>query len=146
MSGNADLFFIISQLENENYSYFAEMSEETLKEVSPFVIMLWSKGASRNSKALSVTMDEFVNQNHFLFYNHKRLQMLLLCSAWGGIPAGRLTFPKKSKAVETKSIQLISDRFKVSDQVARSYLPFFSETEIEEMLSISDERAGKAKK
>ena len=80
-----DLFPLLRNISTKNIAYYDTLTEENLKEFSPFVIMRWLTGCNGADNARQICyLNEFVNPYAFVLNkDHKKLlyNLLTVCTS-----------------------------------------------------------------
>lgn len=135
-----DVFHYMKQVENGNYQFFLDLTDEGVKAVQPFQLLMWAQGSSLNRDVI-VAMSDEINQKFFKFHQHPKLQYLLLVSALSDIPQGRLKFRKpKMGTGGTKQIKAVSEYFFVPFETASKYIDLMDEEDVTTITELYEER------
>jgi len=110
MSKKVDLFKALKAMNNQDFDFFLNLSEEEVKDLSPYVLMLWVKGAQENQEIHTILTNSFVNPFVFsLGTQHTTLIYLLLCVANGGYDQTKYQFKKPNATQKSKYVQPLLD-------------------------------------
>ena len=135
-----EIFHYMKQIEKGNYQFFLGLTDEEVKAVPPFQLLMWSQGSSLNRDVM-VSMADQINYNFFQFHQYPKLQYLLLTSAVSDIPQGNLKFRKPNMGGGgTKTLKAISEQFHVSLEVASTYVDMLGAEDVTYIVELYDER------
>ena len=92
MANKLDIKRVLKAVDNKNYNFYSNLTDEERKELSPFVLMRFVsnvQGQDQDIEEWFVEMtNDFVNKNHWqLSKNHKELLWKLLAATGAGMPA-----------------------------------------------------------
>ena len=91
MANKLDIKRVLKAVDNKNYNFYSNLTDEERKELSPFVLMRFVsnvQGQDQDIEEWFVEMtNDFVNKNHWqLSKNHKELLWKLLAATGAGMP------------------------------------------------------------
>ena len=129
-----DLFPLLRNISTKNIAYYDTLTEENLKEFSPFVIMRWLTGCSGADNARQIVyLNEFVNPYAFeLNKNHKKLLYNLLTVCTSGRDC-RYKFVKTNPKRQSEfpiSVGIIQKMFDYSYRDANATVVLFTDENI----------------
>ena len=129
-----DLFPLLRNISTKNIAYYDTLTEENLKEFSPFVIMRWLTGCSGADNARQICyLNEFVNPYAFeLNKNHKKLLYNLLTVCTSGRDC-RYKFVKTNPKRQSEfpiSVGIIQKMFDYSYRDANATVVLFTDENI----------------
>lgn len=106
-----DLFGLLGQISLKNSTYYRTLSEDAIKEISPFVIMRWLTGT--NDARQIYLLNELVNPFAFTLQKHKELLVqLMTISTSGASPRYKFNKVKSKKTSSTpKSVAVVKSIF-----------------------------------
>jgi len=130
-----NIFSILNGISQGDMNLVDELSPEELKELSPYVLQMWIKGADSNLDARMVLTNDFVNKYIFSLADHKKLLYKLLCVANGYGDNPYYSFKKKTQQTTSNLIKLLMDYYKVNQQHAQDSLQLLS---IDDILEIAE--------
>ena len=107
MTKKVDIFKALNKMNHQDYWWFLNLDEEEVKSLSPYVLMLWSKGAKENRPYHIIFTNQFVNPFVFHFNDHPKLLYCLLCVANGGIDQTKYEFKKPQKAEKQQYVNTL---------------------------------------
>lgn len=128
-----NIHYVLGRITAGDYDFFIDMTEEELKEISPYVICLWLRGANENRWAHTIMTDVYVNSKLFELHKHPKLLFMLACHANEGIDETRYSFKKDVKETETSTIKLIMREFQCNETAARMYQNFLDADDIKQL-------------
>ena len=129
-----DLFPLLRNISTKNIAYYDTLTEENLKEFSPFVIMRWLTGCSGADNARQIVyLNEFVNPYAFVLNkNHKKLLYNLLTVCTSGRDC-RYKFVKTNPKRQSEfpiSVGIIQKMFDYSYRDANATVVLFTDENI----------------
>lgn len=128
-----NIHHVLSRITNGDYDFFCNMTEEELKEVAPFVILLWLRGAHENRWAHVMLTDALVNSKLFTLYRHPKLLFMLCCYANSGMDDTRYSFKKDMKESADKNMKLVMREFSCNESAAKIYERFLTAEDFKEL-------------
>lgn len=131
-----DIFDLFRKMNNADYQWVLDMSDDDLKSVSAYVLLCWINGVDRNQSAHLILTDMYVNTYTFHFSKHNRLLLLLLFVANSEMGNPRYQFKKSVTKQESKSILAIASYYQCTYDNAKGYMDILSPEEIKEMVDI----------
>ena len=125
----SDLFTFFNHMNSEDYSYVDSLSDEEVKDLSAYVVMMWVLGASSQKEARVILTNDYVNQYFFTLSKHPRLLLKLLVSA-NGLGDCRYEFTKTVGSSSNSDVGMIAKHYQVTDKDARDYLKILPESDL----------------
>ena len=125
-----DIFKILNGISQNDLSLIDTLSEEELKELSPFLLQLWLKGADNNVNGRILLMNELLNPYTFSLSQHKKLLYKLMCVCNGFKIPTRFHISKRKKKTVQKHIKIIMEYYQCSEREAIDYGDIFEKTDI----------------
>lgn len=137
-----DIFELFRKMNNEDFEWVMNLSDEDLKSVSVYVLLMWIHGVDRNQATHLILTNSYVNQYVFHLGKHQRLMLLLMFVTNGGMGSPRYQFKKSISKQETKSIKAVANFYECTYNDAKGYLGILSPEEVKEMIEIYDQTIG----
>lgn len=128
-----NLFQFFDAMNNENYDYIDKMTDDDVKKISPFVLLMWANGAVDNNHIHTILTDMYVNPYVFSLSKHPRLLLKLMVSANGGIDSTRYKFKKSVTKEQSNLIKTIANHYRCGYNEAREIKELLSENDIKEL-------------
>lgn len=128
-----NIHHVLSRITAGDYEFFQSMTEEELKEIQPYVIALWLRGAYEDRWAHVIMTDTFLNTKLFSLSRHPKLLLMLATYANSGMGDTRYEFRKDERETKKKTTNLIMREFSCNETAARLYEKFLSEEDIKEL-------------
>lgn len=128
-----DIFQVLDRINQNDFEFYATLTDEQKKSFQPYVAMLWMLGTS-NKKQIA-RMNSRVNQYAFaLGNNHKQLLYMLMASCTDG-RSQRYTWTKLASKGSSKShsLAVLMECFNYNEKRAKEVLHMFSLDEILEL-------------
>lgn len=129
-----DLFGLLGKLSKQDAKYYSTLSDEEIKEISPFVIMRWLTGA--NDIQQIFLLNELVNPFVFSLPNKQNkhtellLDLMTLCCS-GKAHRYRYVKTKTKKTTSTpKTLDVVKEFFQYSSKDAISALKLISNDDV----------------
>lgn len=123
---------VLSRVNAGDYEFFQNMTDDEVKELSPYVLTLWLRGARTNRREHTIMTEIFVNRKLFQLQKHPRLLYMLACHANSGMGDSRYSFEKDVK-LKSKPIKLIMRELECSHDAALMYEGLFTDDDIKEL-------------
>lgn len=126
MADKVDIFDFLKSVDNSDFYYYSELSEEQRKSLSLVVAARWLS-CTKNSKQI-LAVNSLVNPFTFKFaYKHPELlYKLMLISSSGTEKHYKWVGKKKKSSSKPTSTQAISEYYGISTTKADEYLASFS--------------------
>ena len=105
---------VLSRVTAGDYDFFLNMTEEEVKELSPYVLTLWLRGANENRDAHVLLTDAVVNSKLFSLSRHPKLLYLLCCYANSGMGRTRYSFINDKKETTGNKHKVVMREFQCS--------------------------------
>jgi hypothetical protein len=129
-----DMFSVLARIDEKDYSIWDSLSEEQIKEVSPYMLLRWMTGTT-NEKQL-IFLNRIVNTLLFSVGNdHKELMLkLLTVSSQGGQKRYKWINHKTNKKAGSKlALEVVKTYLRESERHAIDAMRLYSPEEIIEM-------------
>ncbi len=124
---------VLSRVTAGDCDFFLNMTEEEVKELSPYVLTLWLRGANENRDAHVLLTDAVVNSKLFSLSRHPKLLYLLCCYANSGMGRTRYSFINDKKETTGNKHKVVMREFQCSEAVAKMYLNFLDGDDIKQL-------------
>lgn len=124
---------VLSRVNAGDYDFFLNMTEEEVKELSPYVLALWLRGAQNNRPEHVIMTDMILNTKIFTLGRFPKLLYLLACYANCDMGDTRYYFVNDKKEGKPKRTKLIMREFQCNESAARMYEKFLSDDDIKEL-------------
>ena len=124
-----NIFDVIGKLRKQDIDFFLELSDEQLKSIAPYVLMLWLSDS--NNKFQIDFLNDFVNK-YVYSINDKRLLLLLLIASIVDTKT-RYRWTRKKAHTQNKLINLVVESYNVNKDTAKQYLTILTEEQIEQL-------------
>lgn len=124
---------VLSRINSGDYDFFLSMTEEEVKELSPYVLTLWLRGAQENRAEHTIMTDMFVNTKLFTLHRHPKLLYLLACYANSDMDNTRYSFVPDKKEGKAKVTKLVMREFNCSESAAIMYEKFLDDADIKSL-------------
>lgn len=128
----SDLFGFLDRMNDEDYDYVDSLSDEEVKDLSAYVIMMWVLGASNQQESRIILTNDYVNQYFFSLSKHPRLLLKLLVSA-NGLGHCRYSFVKTTGSGSSADVDMIAKHYNVTPKDAKDYLKIIPESDLKEL-------------
>lgn len=128
-----DIQYVLKRFQSGDYEFVNNLSTEDLKELNPFVMLMWAAEPTNDVAAQKIVLDDFMGDKFFGLHKHPKLQMMMLISAISGFSGGYRFMRPSKKSEHDKTIELIMREFSCNREVANSYLEFLSEEDLKEL-------------
>lgn len=126
-----DLFrFLDAANSGAGYRFVDKMSDESLKSISPYVLLGWGHGAKNDKDTHVILTNEVLNPYVFSHAKHPRLLLKLFVAANSDIGDTRYGFVKFSGKEETNLLKQIARHYDVGIREAKDIKPLLSEQDI----------------
>ena len=142
MRYKVDIFKLLDGISKNDISLIDSLSEEELKEVSPFFLQMWLKCPDNNFDGRMCLTNEIINPYILSLSAHKKLLYKLMCVAHGFDIQTRYYLSKNKKISVKKHLIAIMDYYKCNEREARDYSNLLQKDdiiEIAEALGYDDE-------
>ena len=127
-----DIFKILDKITHDDREWIDTLSEDELKEIHPYVLQMWLKGANNSIDDRIQLMNVVSNPYIFSLGNHKKLLYKLLCVSNGFGIDTRCNFRRKNAVNKpTKIIKLVSDAYNISPSKAENAMTLLVWVQIE---------------
>lgn len=130
-----NLFKFFNEMNRGNFSYIDKMDDDEVKELSPFVMLMWAHGAKDNEMVHTLLTDLYCNPYVFSLSKHPRLLLKLFVAANGEIDNTRYKFKKaKQQRGSSKEVKAIASFYGCSLKDADEYASILSKAEIKDIV------------
>lgn len=126
----ADIFAFFRAMNDGNFRYVDDMTDEEVKGLSPYVLLMWLNGAQSNEEAHIILTDMICNRYVFKLAKHPRLLLKLFISANCGIGNTRYKFTKYVDNDNTQVANDVAIYYKIGLHEARDMLKFLTDKEL----------------
>lgn len=134
------LFKLFDAINEEKFSFVDKMTDEEVKEISPFVLLGWMHGAEENTNIHSIMTDTYCNPYVFSLAKHPRLLLKTFVFANGDIDYTRYSFVKPTnKGSSDKTAKNVALYYGCSLKDAGDYVTLLSEENIKHINEIMKE-------
>jgi len=134
-----DLFKFFDHMNRGDYDYVDSLTEDEVKGLSAFVVLMWVNGAEGSNAPYHVLLtDMYCNPYVFSLSRHPRLLLKLLVAANSGMGNTRYAFKKNGIKNHTKELYAISRLYQCGMHEAKQYHEILNADEIEEIVDIFD--------
>lgn len=125
-----DIFNLLSNVNAKNTKFYGTLSDEEIKEITPFVLMRWLSGT--NDAYQIYMLNEVLNPFVFKLSKHKELLVdLMVLSASGQTKRCKYVKTKSKKTTNTpKAVAVIKQYFGYSTLDAIEALPLLTNANI----------------
>jgi hypothetical protein len=124
---------LLDNISHDRRDRIDQYSDEDLKSVSPYVLLMWIMGADNNLDIRAVLTDEFVNQYTFALANRKKLLLKLLCVSNGYKIDTRYRFRNPQKQKQSYLVSLVAKYHKVPEKRAQEDMRIYDADDFREM-------------
>jgi len=131
----SDLFKFFDKANSGDFSYVDRMTDEEVKKISPFVLLMWY--AKSNPHFHAILMDTNMNEYVFSLPNHPRLLLKLFIESNSIGDGTKYEFVKSVSKNESETIKAIANRYQVGYDAAKQYHELLDEESIKEIKEIS---------
>ncbi len=136
----ADLFKFFDEMNKGNFSYVDSLSDDEVKSLSPFVLLMWMHGAQQNKVLHTLLTDWYCNVRVFSLSKHPRLLLKLFVAANGDIDSTRYKFKKSTGNEATKNAKAVAGYYQCSLSEAKDYLRILTKEDVKEIVEIYEMR------
>jgi hypothetical protein len=133
------LFALFDAINKGDYAFVDGLTDDQLKSLSPFVLLMWMNGAVDNNEIHVLLTDAVVNEFVFSFSAHPRLLLKMLITANAGIDRTRYQFVKSVGKNEDSIIRKLAKHYECGYDQAKDILPMMSEDDIKELKELYGE-------
>lgn len=128
-----DIQYVLNRFQSGDYSFIDSLSEEDLKELNPFVLLMWAAEPTNDVEAQKIVLDDFIGDKFFELYKHPKLQMMLMVAAMSGFSGGYRFMRPAKKSEQDKNIELVMREFSCGRSAANEYLEFLTDDDLNDM-------------
>jgi len=140
-SKDYDLFEFFNRMNAGDFDYVDEMSDDEVKKLSPYVLLMWVRGAksaaTRHIHVILTTL--YCADKVYALAKHPRLLLKLFIAANCGIDKTRYGFMKQNK-VNDKTLDKIMQFYDVTLNEAEQYRRLLSEEDLKELETFYEEK------
>lgn len=130
---SGDLFGFLNKMNQGDYDYVDQMSNEEIKALAPFVLLMWCNGAKTHTVEHTIMTDAICNDKVFSLSRHPRLLLKLFVAANEGFGGDRYAFKKATGADKSSVTKLICEHYQCTYQEAKDYQAILSEDDIKKL-------------
>lgn len=131
-----EIFQILNHINKGDYEFFQNLSQEEIRKLSPYMLMMWVNGAQKN-EPIHVFMNEaIVNDKLFSLSKHPRLLLYLIVAANSEIDDTRYKFRKMTPQKQDKASSAIIQHFQCTPEQVQYYKSNLSDEELEDIIGI----------
>jgi hypothetical protein len=131
-----DLFAFFDAMNIGDFQFVTNMTDEEVKKISPFVLLMWVNGAVSDTEMRVVMTNSFVNEHVFGLAKHPRLLLKMFIASNQGLGDSRYKYKKSVSGEQSASIKLIAKYYNITYNHARDYLPMLGKDDIKELKDI----------
>lgn len=133
-----DIGTVLNRVNDGDLGYFTELqnNEERRKELSPFVLFYYVKGAQQNHAIHTTITNEMVNPYLFELGAHPLLLYKLIVAANSGIDKTRYQFQRPNQKPATKAEKAVVRHFDCSLREARDTINVIDADELKQIKEI----------
>lgn len=128
-----ELFAFFDSMNSGKFSYVDDMSDAEVKQLSPFVLLMWVAGATTNNDIHTIVTNSFVNPYVFSLSKHPRLLLKLFTSANSDIDNAKYKFIKSGASEKSTVIKNVADYYGLTYQQAKDIIPLLSDEDLKEI-------------
>lgn len=129
----SSLFRFFDKMNAGDFGYIDKMTDEEVKELSPYVLLMWMNGAQDNPEIHVMMTDMICNPYVFSLNNHPRLLLKLFVAANGEIDSSRYKFEKSEGMKASKQLKAIATYYQCTLKDAAGYVSLLGEEGIKEI-------------
>lgn len=134
-----DLFGFFDKMNRGDFDYVDRMSDEEVKDLSPYVMLMWINGAMGVNAPIHIISTAITCSSMvFTLSKHPRLLLKLFVAANCDIGSTRYSFKKSTQSKESKSIKLIAHHYDCGYNEAQQYRKLLSKEDIKELEELYD--------
>jgi hypothetical protein len=131
MNKKGDLFGFLNAIERGDFSHVDGMSDEDIKAISPFVLLMW-EGKSNNI-ARVITTNEFCNDVVFSLSKHPKLLLKLFIASGNDMGGTKWEFVKSTTTQESTIYKMIANHYQCGYNEAKDIKRLLSKDDINEL-------------
>lgn len=132
----SDIFAFFQAMNEGDFRYVDNMSDDEVKGISPYVLTMWVNGASTNNPEHVLLTNHVCNGRVFSLSNHPRLLLKLFVAANSGLGNDRYKFKKASSKKESKTIKWIAQHYQCGYHEALQYETLLDKKDLKELESV----------
>lgn len=130
-----DLFAFFDAMNQGDFSYVDDMTEEELKGIAPFVLLMWVHGAKSDTIERVLLTNTYCNQYVFALSKHPRLLLKLFIASNMGIGKTRYSYKKSKQSKQSKHLKLIQEYYGCGYEESIQRKEMLSSKELKELES-----------
>lgn len=134
----SDIFAYLNAMNRGDFGYVDRMSDEEVKGLSPFVLLMWCNGATKDRPIHTILTNVYCNDMVFPLSKHPRLLLKLFISANCEIGDCRYKFKKSISSEKSAEIKMIANHYQCSYTEARDYHDLLSSDDLKRIKEIYD--------
>lgn len=127
------LFNFLNEANKGNHDFVNDLKEEEVKELSPFLLLMWFSGADRNQHLHTFLTNLYCNDKVFTLSRHPRLLLHLFVAANSGMGNPRYSFRKATNKNDSATVLMVAEYYKVGYDVAKQYLSLLTKEDLKEI-------------
>lgn len=124
---------LLDNISHDRRDRIDQYSDEDLKSVSPYVLLMWIMGANNNLGIRALLTDEFVNRYVFALSSRKKLLLKLLCMANGYEIDTKYRFRNPQKQKQSYLVSLVAKYHNVPERRAQEDMRIYSADDFREI-------------
>lgn len=122
MKSNLDIFDVLNKIHSKDIAYFEGLDKDTLKKISPLVLMRWMSGVKCQNQI--ILLNEIVNPMIFNLQHHQMLLLYLLATCSTGANRSKwIKVSNKKKDSYPNSLEVVMSYYGYSKLKAIDTLP-----------------------
>lgn len=133
------LFLFFDAINKGDYAFVDSLTDEQVKALSPFVLLMWMNGAVSNTDTHVIMTDIVCNEFVFPLAKYPRLLLKSFVAANGGIDSTRYKYVKTVSTNEIAVIKMIAKHFECGYDEAKDYLRILGDDDITELKELYGE-------
>lgn len=130
---STDLFKFFDKMNSGDYEYIDSLTDEEVKSISPFVLLMWVNGAQSNEEIHIILTNVVCNPFIFSLYRHPRLLLKLFIAANSDIGNTRYKFTKNVSKDESGALRDIARYYKIGLHEAEDMKRMLTTKELKEI-------------
>lgn len=130
---------ILDRINEGDYDFFLSMTDEECKELAPYVLSLWLRGANKFRAEHTIMTDLYLNTKLFTLSRHPRLLYCLAVAANCDMGHCTYSFNNDKKEAKAKEVKLVKRHLKCTTDTATLYLNFLDANDIKALEKLYEE-------
>lgn len=126
-----ELFDYFDAVNEGDFSYVDNMSEEDAKKIQPFVLLSWMHGAAQNNAEHTILTDMYCNRAVFSLSSHRRLLLKMFIEANSEMGDTRYRFVRPKTKKSDKNIRAVAEYYAIGLKEAADYVTILDEDDLE---------------